>query len=231
MDKILARIRKLAALAADAGATEAEAALAATKMAQLLAEHNLSQDEALLRSTAGECVKGTFEALDIFGREWCQVAVGIAVLCDCKVWRSRNLDMADFGIDDKVSVSFFGFPTDVEAAKALTAIAFKAIITESAKAFKPFSPKAEAFMAGMASRLAERITAMKPPVPTGKGLMVIKNQLIEREFDKLGLNLGRAPKGNFSAAAYAQGKASAEGVALGGAKALGPRPLAISYRT
>ena len=108
---------------------------------------------------------------------------------------------------------------------------FKAIITESAKAFKPFSPKAEAFMAGMASRLAERITAMKPPVPTGKGLMVIKNQLIEREFDKLGLNLGRAPKGNFSAAAYAQGKASAEGVALGGAKALGPRPLAISYRT
>jgi hypothetical protein len=83
----LAKIKKLFALARDAGATEAEAALAAEKAAGLLVEHKLSmadiegydpdEDEPVTDS-------GTMQRER--RRPWCDVLIGcVAATCNCRV--------------------------------------------------------------------------------------------------------------------------------------------------
>lgn len=239
---IIAKIQKLRAMTTEAGASENEASMAAAAIARLMAEHNISQTEASIRSEAASCHRTHFHVMADAPLEWREYTVGaIRKLFTIQTWRETvQEDLLDLGTPQKlIKFSFFGLPADVAAAVALseiihlaiTAEVFKELQTLKARRLKAPERKdwLRSFRIGMAVRLSERIKALIPaPQPsTGTGLMVLKSQLVTAEFAKLGINIGpgRMVPVEVHPQGYAQGQASANRVDLGGAK-VGHSPLA-----
>lgn len=89
------------------------------------------------------------------------------------------------------------------------------------------------FAAGMIARLQQRIDELKPKMQTGRGLMVLKDQLVKDEFAKLGIRLHNVNSGRTRLVpqAFARGFAAGAHVNInGGANAasgpVGQRRLA-----
>jgi hypothetical protein len=72
------------------------------------------------------------------------------------------------------------------------------------------------FLDGMADRLRERIRALKPPAPTGKGLVVLRGALIDAALADEGIEMrdGRGRASRDLEGSYVDGRLAADRVAL-----------------
>ncbi len=224
-DALITRVRKLSKMTTANGCSESEANFAAEKIAAIMAEHALTQDELSIKADAAHCIQDEFI---FFGKdfgEWYALTGAIARLYSCRTWGSyeRNEDILGLGFSTQVKpFVFYGFATDVCAAISTMSICFTAVATEADRQ----RSKKRDFGMGMVARLCQRVNDMKKVVPTGTALIVLKDQLVTAEFTKLGLKLGkaRASTRKIDSAAYAKGFAAGAHVNISSGSAAMAKP-------
>lgn len=212
-EKAAARIRALRAKTVENGCTEAEAMAAAEKLSQLLNDYNMTLEEADLR--ASPFAEQTHVGAGSVGLKLWKAAVAIARLTNTEQWRAH---------DDVTRITFLGLSHEVEIATYLLKLCERAMNTEAARhmlgtAKWPYGRRVARlmpFLDGMADRLQRRILGMIQPRPTGTGLIVLRNALIDEEMARRGHELengGRARR-PIDSVSYRAGQAAAERVAL-----------------
>jgi hypothetical protein len=186
---IIARIRKLAQVTLDRGASEAEAAFAAKRLAVLMAEYEVKQDELSLRRDAAGCVKDEYQII-ARSANWSACLWEVAKMFKVKSWRENGFDdPLDLGISEPVvKFHLYGFPQDVEAVSTLMRIIHIAALAKIAKYTKETKRgrHVASFELGFASRikaLCNEIIAEREALrATGTALLVLKDQLVTSEF-------------------------------------------------
>jgi hypothetical protein len=228
---IALKIRALLAKTADRGCSEAEAIAAAAKAKELLdkyqidlSEHEL-EEEGFVKGKAEKAQARRFNVQETLAH-W------IAKFCEVKVW--HTFDSAGYRRKEK-RIVFFGLRSDVEFANWLT-VALEAFVWHNADEYETklkyehgptvggYYLKRDFAMGACArinQRLRAEVEARKPQTMSdGRALMVVKNQLVEREFNKLGMSLGSAsPRsykhGDAPPDAYAAGRAAGDRASFG----------------
>ncbi len=223
--KIAARIRALLAKTVENGCTEEEAIAAAAKAGELLARYNLTIDEVQMRETPFRRHQEFHE--DYVGERLWKVADAIAHLTGVRYWTSRA------GVIP-IEISFFGFDHEVEVARYLLEICARAMRQEHLRLNRQFAllviaarrRKVLPFLDGMVDTLSRRIKELKPPDPVGKGLMVLRSDLIDRGLADLGLEFSktRARQSRDWDETYRAGKRAGDRVALNRGVGGRPRP-------
>ena len=219
-DKVIERIRALAAKTVENGATEAEALAAAEKVGEMLAKYNLSMSEVEVREDnyrRGRHPTGNRKRQ----HEVQFTASAIAQFTDTKVWGEQ---------DDGRGISFFGADHDVEVALYLIDLFQSAMDHEWAQYQKTDNYRRSlthgrsqraSFMRGMAHRLSERLRVnkqqyRKDAAATGRDLVPVKHQVVEQEFKKqFNLKL-RSSKSScrFDSRAYGAGHEAGDKVSI-----------------
>lgn len=201
-DKLKSRIAALMAKTVENGCSEEEAASAATLLANMLDMHGVTIADVTAMLTSKETV-------DVTKMNWTSgkklheaylVAQPIAAFFGCKVWRSLHGG-------DLPAIVFFGLSQDAYAACTLLETVKVSMDTEWQRYLKtvPWDRRGSgktvrmrtSFMNGMILRLTSRLSAMldernkanAPPPGGGTALVVLKNQLVEREFKSLEMKL------------------------------------------
>ena len=213
-EKICARIRALLAKTVENGCTEDEALAAARKAAEMLARYNLTVDEVQMRASPFKHHRET-HADEVGDRLW-KVADGIAHLTGARYWANAP--------GCATEINFFGFDHEVLVARYLLEICACAMLQEHARLERKHRLLVAAnrrrhvlpFLDCMADRLRQRIRDMKPPAPTGKGLIVLHRDLIDAAMADHGfkLNQGRARGSRDNEASYIDGLRAGDRVPL-----------------
>jgi hypothetical protein len=195
LDRLKTRIQGLRSKTTDNGCTEAEALLAAGKVAELLDRYDLSLTDVEIRDAA--CEQREYETyrkkrIPIDG---CIGAV--ANFCDCRVWREKN----EVGHARYV---FFGLRSDIEVAHYLTEVIDNAVRFElgrykTSADYRRFRYQDRhiansSFTLGMVASIADKLKAMKRERDmvnnsTGRDLVVLKASVVDAELKKLDLKL------------------------------------------
>ena len=212
-DRLHAIIQGLRAKTLANGCTEAEALLAAVKVAELLDRYDLSLTDVEIRSS--QCERRIYE--DTRNK---RVPIGdcvgtIAAFNNCRVWRERTAGKAHRYV-------FFGLPADIDAALYLTELIDAAIRTELSR-FKTTSDYQDfrhadrhlanaSFALGMAGSIAEKLAAMQTnrKIGSGRDVVMVKTALVDAELAALDMQLRdveSAPR-MISADAYDAGEAA-----------------------
>jgi len=252
---VIAKLQKLRKMTVSAGCTEHEAMAAMGMIARLMAEHNIQQDELSIRVDANGCVVDFFQEITDGFSSLSGLSQNVAKLFHCKPWFEEEwLDALGLGFTTRtISIKFFGYKLDVSAAIAMSEIIAVAVQTELVKfqdQYRQANPrpagvrklatwtsdyklKAESFRSGMRDRLNQRLEQLIPaPVETtGRGLMVLKNQLVTDEWAKSNLtpkNLRSARQmGTADAGAYHAGRDAGSRVDLGTGRSVTNNQLRI----
>lgn len=195
LDKVIARIKALREKTIDRGCTEQEAVAASKKVADILAQYELSMSDVDLESQS--CQMGKFDT----GRKRRTAGIDFMIkpvgdFCDVKAW-SRT------GGGQGIHHVFFGLPADVEAALYLIDLIKLAMDTETAK-FKKHplylgASDARSFQLGMAFSITAKLNKIKAArqmnkTSTGTDLVPVKSKIIDEEFNKLGLEKLKSTK-------------------------------------
>ena len=184
-EAIARKIRALKQRTVENGCTEDEAIAAAKMLADILAKYNMSMDEAEIRESPFR--SSSQSGSDAVSTRMWKVGRALSELTGARFW-----------LEDGVTASrFFGFEHEVAVAEYLYSICRRACVdaySQEQKNLALFTAvrrrrKLGAFLDGMVDRLALRIIKMIPPKPPGKGLIVLKNQLIDDELLKMGIKL------------------------------------------
>lgn len=194
-DKLRARIQALRAKTIDNGCTEGEALAAAAKVSELLDRYELSLTDVEIRDT--QCEERVYETR-LKKRIPIDECIGaIAAFCDCRVWREKNAA-------GEARYVFYGLPADVEVAHYLTELIDGAVRTELGRykvsvEYRRFRHQERhlanaSFALGMCASIADRLMAMKAERDgairsSGRGLVVLKAAVVDRELETLGLKL------------------------------------------
>lgn len=225
LDRLKARIQGLRAKTTDNGCTEAEAMLAAAKVAELLDRYDLSMTDIELRDAP--CERRAFETNRKKRIPLDDCVGSIARFCDCRVWREKNPA-------GEARYVFFGLKSDVEVAFYLTELIDTAVRTElghykNSADYRKLRHQDRhmantSFALGMVASIADRFEAMKKDRDvvsraTGRDLVVVKAAVVDAEMEKLGLNLRTARRRarTVSIDAYDAGGEAAAGVAINAA--------------
>jgi len=225
-EALIDRIRKLQKFTLAAGCSEHEASAAAQKVSALIAEYDVTSDELRIRTDAKGCITDTFIELNATRSDWMTCALPIARLYHCRVWYTNDrADPLGLGFEQPITVlKYFGFPSDVAACVATSAIIYNSITGEAA-ALPRRSGKLylESFRAGMIARICERLREMtqqrQAAQVTGQALIVLKDALVTEEYAKLNLRLGTVRSStmkDYNSAAFAAGAAAGNRTDLGG---------------
>ena len=219
LDKVLSRIQALRGKTVEQGCTEAEALLAAGKVAELLDQYGLTLSEIDMKtqSCAGEGVETNRRRRSPLD----ECAGGIAAFCDCRSW----YEMTPKGYIRHI---FFGLPADVAGARYLYEKIEEAFETEAA-AFKrselydahPSAQRRSAttsFQAGLGHGICTKLNRLKAErdaafrVSGGRDLVPLKENVIEDELAALGMRLKVLQTGrkNLLAKAYKTGRFTGE---------------------
>jgi hypothetical protein len=195
LDRLKTRIQGLRSKTTDNGCTEAEALLAAAKVAELLDRYDLSLTDIEIRDAA--CEQREYETyrkkrVPIDG------CIGaIANFCDCRVWREKN-QMGD------ARYVFFGLRSDIEVAHYLTEVIDNAVRFELGRykmsaGYRRFRHQDRhiantSFTLGMVASIADKLKAIKRNRDvvnngTGRDLVVLKASVVDAELEKLNLKL------------------------------------------
>ena len=226
-------IRNLAKKTQDNGCTEAEALSAAKKIGELLKVYNLEITEVFLANANCNVKKIPTGRQRRHPIDSCCTA--IANFCDCKVWFGCGVGQREY--------NFFGLESDTEMAEFLYSVIYDAIEQETWR-YKQSIEYAKArnsqwgrksftvsFQKGMANRISERLNWMaaqrkreekeeekKTPyfVTTGTSLVLVKQNKVKDEFEKLSLRLRKTQyaRNACRADAYYKGQAAGEKVNL-----------------
>lgn len=237
---ILSKAQKLRAMTQGAGASEAEAAMAAQVLARLIAEHSITETELSVRQDA----KGyAFTEYDLFVPDdgvFMLLLRGIARAYHCRFhFRQRKEDLLELGFPQKfIRFSIFGAELDREATVGLFHICYLAVATETesySKTLGRVKGKVQSlrdFQVGMIERLTARITPTHSQAPTtGTALLVLKDQLVTDAYAQAlrakGIRLRQAtgPRVSSSSSAYSAGQSAGSRVDLGGKKLSSQRLL------
>ena len=195
LDKLKARIQGLRAKTMDNGCTQAEALLAAAKVAELLDRYDLSLSD--VEITQAACDRMAFEThrKKRIPLDGCIGA--IAHFCDCRVWREKNAD-------GQARYVFFGLRSDVEVAHYLTEVIDGAVRAELGRfkispAYQRFRHQERhvansSFTLGMIASIAEKLNRMKAErnvvnSSAGRDLVVLKASVVDAELEKLNMKL------------------------------------------
>ncbi|MFH1158392.1 MAG: DUF2786 domain-containing protein [Pseudomonadota bacterium] len=196
LDKILARIQGLRGKTVERGCTEAEALLAAGKVAELLDRYGLSLNEVDMKeqSCSGEGIETSRRR-----RGPLDDCVGvIAIFCDCRAWYELTRE-------GRIRNIFFGLPADVAGARCLYEKIEEAFDTET-KNFKHGAlyhrcdserrrSATTSFQLGLGHGICTKLDRLKETrnasvrAAGGRDLVPIKNSVIDDELAALGLNL------------------------------------------
>lgn len=223
-EKAAARIRALKAMTVENGCTEAEAMIAAEKLAKALSDYNMTLDEADLRASPFD--KQTYDRASVVGTRLWKPAMAIAKLTNTKMWKSGGCAM-----------TFLGLAHEVEIAVYMLTICDRAMQTEVERLYRgmghlaPIRKAARAlpFVEGMSDRLYTRIMAMVPVQPPGNGLVVVRNALIDAELARRGIDLeANGPRRRQIGPGYDAGRAAADKVALNAGVTSGASALKLS---
>ena len=219
LDKVLSRIQALRGKTVEQGCTEAEALLAAGKVAELLDQYGLTLSEIDMKtqSCAGEGVETNRRRRSPLD----ECAGGIASFCDCRSW----YEMTPEGYIRHI---FFGLPADVAGARYLYEKIEEAFETETT-AFKrselydahPSAQRRSAttsFQAGLGHGICAKLNRLKAEreaalsVSGGRDLVPLKENVIEDELAALGMRLKVLQTGrkNLLARAYKTGRFTGE---------------------
>lgn len=214
-EKLAKRIRALAAKTVENGCTEGEAIAAAQKLAAMLEEHNMTVDEAMMREQPFAEDKTFFEE-DILGDRLWKPAESIASLTGTRYWTAQA--------GQPVSITFFGFDHEVEVAVYMLAICTRAMQDGKRRVEHQYALKIPArrrqhviaYLDGMADTLRRRIRDLKPPTPTGTGLVVLHGALIDQALKDRGTEIEerRTRASRDFDPSYAAGALAAERLAL-----------------
>jgi len=118
LDRLKTRIQGLRSKTMDNGCTEAEALLAAAKVAELLDRYDLSLTDVEIRDA--ECGQREYETYRKKRVPLDGCIGAVADFCDCRVWREKN----QVG---KARYVFFGLRSDIEVAHYLTEVSDNAV--------------------------------------------------------------------------------------------------------
>jgi hypothetical protein len=198
LDKLKTRIQGLRAKTLENGCTEAEALLAAAKVAELLDRYDLSLRDVEIRHAP--CERRAYVA-DRKKRVPLDECIGaIASFCDCRVWRERNAMK-------EARYVFFGLSSDIEVAHYLTELIDNAVRSElgrfkTSAAYRQFRHQERhvanaSFALGMVASIADKLAAMKVERDrikhgSGRDLVVLKAAVVDAELAKLDLQLREA---------------------------------------
>lgn len=223
-DALIERIRKLQRMTTERGASESEAMTAAAFAARLITEHGVEQSELSLRMDAKSCIKDSLISINAKEACWQKIAVGVERLYGTICWlESKKEDLYELGFETEItSLVFYGFPLDVAASIATTAMISVALDTELASAKRKAKGWKQSFEIGFCERVNERLREMRARASeafrnASKGaLVVVKEQVVREEFDKLGQKLYRTRPQNTvkDQAGYAAGQAAGARVGL-----------------
>jgi len=195
LDKLKIRIQALRAKTQDNGCTEAEALMAAAKVAELLDRHDLSLSDVELRETLCEPRVYETRRKKRIPLDYC--ISPIANFCDCKVWREKNAE-------GETRYVFFGLRSDTEVAHYMTDLIDNAVRAElgrykNTKAYQRFRHQDRhvanaSFTLGMAMSIGAKLNEMKAQRDVlkkggGRDLVVLKSSIVETEIKKLDLKL------------------------------------------
>lgn len=233
-DTIINRIRKLSKFTIANGCTEAEALNAAARIAELIRANSITESELSLRADASGCITDEFCELRATQSEWMTCAPAIAKLYSCKVWvHQREDDWLGIGAPEPVcAIKYFGFPHDVAAAVATSALLYNAIKTELHRAPIRGRTRIRSFSLGMAARVHERILVLiatrdreAPRATAGNSLIVVKDAIVTEEFAKQNIHLRtlRSRSTTVDPDAYSRGKAAGERFDIGERRAMDDR--------
>jgi hypothetical protein len=199
-DRLLARINALRAKTVDNGCTEGEALAAAAKVAELLDRHDLALGDLEIR--AAPCERRIYETHHRKRVPLDECVGAIADFCDCRVWREKS--PAGEG-----RYVFFGLRGDVEGAHALTEMIDAAVRSElgrykTSRDYRQFRHQERhlanaSFALGMVASIADKLATMKAARDAahrggGRGLVVLKSAVVDRELEKLDLALRTVPR-------------------------------------
>lgn len=220
-------VRKLLALAGNAGATEAEAALAMEKARDILAAHNLSME-----AVAGE--HGAIEEIGLaYGRDAWRgtVALGVTKLYFCRAYAAR---------DQRLMI--VGKPADAKVAALMLPYVWLAVERATPRGHsRAFN---NSFRRGAAQRVYRRcldmIAARSVPAPIGGASTTLP--ALASLYDRIGREIEAylrrvhgfqkfektTHRTTSDAAGYHAGKAAGDGISLGGQVAHTSRPLMIA---
>ena len=120
-DGLKTRIQGLRAKTTDNGCTEAEALLAAVKVAELLDRYDLSLTDVEIRNA--QCEQREYETPRKKRIPLADCIGAIANFCDCRVWREKNPACESRYV-------FFGLRSDIEVAHYLTELIDNAVRSE-----------------------------------------------------------------------------------------------------
>ena len=219
LDKVLSRIQALRGKTVEQGCTEAEALLAASKVAELLDQYGLTLSEIDMKaqSCAGEGIETNRRRRSPLD----ECAGAIAGFCDCRTW----YEMTPQG---HIRHIFFGLPADVAGARYLYEKIEEAFETETAE-FKrselydshPSAKRRSAttsFHAGLGHGICAKLNRLKTEraaafrASGGRDLVPVKRDVIEDELAAMGMRLKVLQTGrkNLLAMAYKKGRVTGE---------------------
>jgi hypothetical protein len=222
VDKLKTRIQGLRAKTTGNGCTEAEALLAAAKVAELLDRYDLSLTDVEIRDAP--CERREYETHRKKRIPLDDCIGSIANFCDCRVWREK--DQAG-----EARYVFFGLRSDIEVAHYLTGLIDGAVRSElgrykTSAGYRRFRHQDRhvansSFTLGMVASIADKLTAMKAERDavnngTGRDLVVLKASVVDAELGKLGLKLRTARRATrmVSPTAYEAGGAAGMSLAI-----------------
>jgi hypothetical protein len=215
IDRLKTRLQGLRSKTTDNGCTEAEALLAAAKVAELLDRYDLSLTDIEIRDA--QCERRGYETRRKKRIPLDDCVDAIANFCDCRVWRETSQS-------GNARYVFFGLPSDIEVAHYLTELIDNAVRSELGRyknsadyrlfRYQDRHVANSSFMLGMVASIADKLTAMKrerDAVKDGSGrdLVVLKATVVNAELAKLDLKLRTVPGATrmVSPAAYEAGEA------------------------
>jgi hypothetical protein len=219
LDKVLSRIQALRGKTVEQGCTEAEALLAAKKVAELLDQYGLTLSEIDMKSQscAGERIETSRRRRSPLD----ECAGAIASFCDCRTW----YEMTPQG---NIRHIFFGLPADVAGARYLYEKIDDAFETETAQfkrsALYESHPSAKrrsattSFQAGLGHGIRTKLNRLKEEraaafrASEGRDLVLFKRDVIEDELATMGMRLKLLQTGrkNLLAKAYKKGRVTGE---------------------
>ena len=195
LDRLKTRIQGLRSKTTDNGCTEAEALLAAAKVAELLDRYYLSLTDVQIRTA--QCAQRPYETRRKKRIPLDDCIEAVAKFCDCRVWREKSQS-------GNARYVFFGLPSDIEVAHYLTELIDNAVRSElgrykNSAGYRSFRHQDRhvansSFTLGMIASVADKLSAMKrerDAVKDGSGrdLVVLKASVVDAELAKLDLNL------------------------------------------
>ena len=219
LDKVLSRIQALRGKTVEQGCTEAEALLAASKVAELLDQYGLTLSEIDMKgqSCAGEGIETNRRRRSPLD----ECAGSIAGFCDCRSWY-------EITPQGNIRHIFFGLPADVAGARYLYEKIEEAFETETAQ-FKrselydthPSTKRRSAttsFQAGLGHGICAKLNRLKAEraaafrASGGRDLVPVKRDVIEDELAAMGMRLKVVQTGrkNLLAMAYKKGRVTGE---------------------